>query len=80
MLILKKTQMYRIYSDMGHNTSFSHPPLTKMEHLQHITHCFVLFSRIRVIGTNKFHALFCTINYVKHTRIFNIIHMIYQMN
>ena len=72
--------MYRIYSDMGQNTSFSHLPLTKMEHLQHITHCFVLFSRIRVIGANKFHALFCTTNYVKHTRIFNIIHMIYQIN
>jgi hypothetical protein len=77
---IKMIQMYRIYSNMGQNTSFSHRPLTKTEHLQHITHCFVLFCRIRVTGTNKFHALFCTINYAKHTRIFNIIHMIYQMN
>jgi hypothetical protein len=65
---------------MGQNTSFSHLPLTKTDHLQHITHCFVLFSRIRVTGANKFHTLFCTTNNAKHTRIFNIIHMIYLMN
>lgn len=64
---------------MGQNISFSHLPLTKTEHLQHITHCFVLFSSVRVTGANKFHALFCTTNYAKDTRFFNIIHTIYQM-
>ena len=65
---------------MGQNISFSHPPLTKTEHLQHVTHCFVSFCSIRVTGANKFHALFCNTNYAKYTPIFNIIHMIYQMN